>query len=189
MVWRIHLRTDRICVRVVKMGQLNRQLCWHWNCYRMGRERSCLDLNTLELRKRKSILVFIKILNSKKWSQTKYVPLSDRDKFGGVPWVPLLFGEKICVFDENCTTNSSLCSLFLRTSCSALSTFDFSWNTEKSDEAFCSDIKLVENPSRSDKSFSTFFGGFFKSWKKYFLSMYGRILPVPSGSKSENASM
>lgn len=38
------------------------------------------------------------------------------------------------------------------------------------------------------RSFKTFFGGFLSSWKKYFLSTYGRMRPVPNGSKSVNAS-
>jgi len=37
-------------------------------------------------------------------------------------------------------------------------------------------------------SLSSFFGGFFSSWKKYFLSTYGLVRPVPSGSRSVNAS-
>lgn len=44
-------------------------------------------------------------------------------------------------------------------------------------------------PDWFDKSFKTFFGGFFKSWKKNFLSTYGLIFPVPSGSNSVNASI
>lgn len=38
------------------------------------------------------------------------------------------------------------------------------------------------------RSLRTFLGGFLSSWKKYFLSTYGLVRPVPNGSKSVKAS-
>lgn len=62
------------------------------------------------------------------------------------------------------------------------SSYNFSVSSENS--AFESFAKL----SQLFKSFSCFFGGFLSSWKKSFLSMYGLLRPVPSGSSSVNMS-
>ena len=53
-------------------------------------------------------------------------------------------------------------------------------------------VKLVGNVSAElvdTRSFSTFFGGFFRCWKKSFLSTYGFIKPVPRGSNSVKTSI